>query len=187
MSLHRVTLFALAALFSAAMTSAASAGCCGWGVQAPVTYAPAPCGGCGTPSAAIVYATPVAPAPPPVVVSAWAGGCGCSCGCRGFIGYAAPAVEVTPVAPAPIYVVNQGPDYTGPGIMVPYHTWAPAAGYVAPGAYPYAPGYGYGYGYYGPRRVYVAPHPHAAAYHAGFYGHPYYRGRVRPYAYHPHG
>lgn len=181
MSVHRATLFALAALFTAAMTSVASAGCCGWGVQAPGAYAPAACGGCGTPSAAIVYAAPVAPAPPPVVVSGWTG-----CGCGSYVAYAAPAVEVTPVAPAPIYVVNQGPDYTGPGIMVPFHTWAPAAGYVGPGAYPYLPGR-YGYGYYGPRRFYGAPRPHAVVYRGHFYGHPYYHGPARPYLYHPHG
>src|ERR1700691_1679814 len=140
MSLHRATLFVLACLFTAGMTSVASAGCCGWGVQAPVTYAPAGCGGCGTPTAAIVYAQPVAPEPPPmpVVASSW----GTGCGCGGSVAYAAP----TMIAPAPIYVVNQGPDYTGPGIMVPYRTWTPAAPYIGAGGYPYMHGYGYGYG-----------------------------------------
>jgi hypothetical protein len=120
MSLHRVLLFAIAALFTAGMTSAASAGCC--------------CGGCSTPAAAFVYAQPVAPViyylqpvPAPVQV-----------------------LEVTPVAPSPIYVVNQGPAYTGPGIMVPYRSWSPAPSYGPTSAYPYVPGYGAA----GPRVVY---------------------------------
>ena len=29
-------------------------------------------------------------------------------------------------SPAPLYVVNQGPEYSGPGIMMPYRTWSPA-------------------------------------------------------------
>lgn len=179
MSLHRNALFVLAALFTAGLSSAASA-CCSWGVEAPVTYAPTGCGGCGTPTAAIVYAQPVAPAPPPVAVSTWTGGCGCACGCRGFYSYLAPAAEPMPLAPAPIYVTNQGPDFTGPGIMVPYHTWTPASSYVVPGAYPYQPGYGYGYGYrhgygyrYGLHRPYIGAR---VAYHGHFYGRPLYHG-----------
>jgi hypothetical protein len=173
MSTYRAAFFALIALSTAAMTSAASAGCCGWGVQAPFAYAPSGCGGCGTPSAAIVYAQPVAPMPPPVVAGGW----GAGCGCHRTVFYApAPAVEVMAVAPAPIYVVNQGPDYTGPGIIVPYHTWAPAAGYVAPGAYPYRAGYGY----YGPRPPYIAPRPRVV-YRTRYYGHPFYHGRARVY------
>jgi hypothetical protein len=161
MSVHRAVLFVLAALFTAGMTSAASAGC----------------GGCGTP-APIVYAPPVA---------TWTT-CGCACGCRGLYGYGyAAAVEPTPIAPAPIYVVNQGPDYTGPGIMVPYHTWTPAVR-----AYPYRYGYGYGYhrplywhryGYryrYGVRRAYVGPHH--VVYRGRVYARPLYR---RPVA-HPY-
>ncbi|MGB6534804.1 MAG: hypothetical protein WBF58_02455 [Xanthobacteraceae bacterium] len=118
MSVHRAVLFVLAALFTAGMTSAASAGC----------------GGCGT---QFVYAQRVIPAPPrPVFVHRWwRPTCGCACSCRGLFGYTAGA-ELTPIAPAPIYVVNQGPDYTGPGIMVPYRTWTR----------PYLSGYRYGYG-----------------------------------------
>lgn len=184
MSLHRATLFVLAALFTAGMTSVASAGCCDWGVRAPVAYAPVAygCGGCGTPPAAIVYAQPVAPPPPPpapVAVSPWAWGTGC--GCHRSVVYAAPAVEPTPIAPAPIYVVNQGPDYTGPGIMVPYRTWSPTASYITPGAYPSLRGYGYGYGYgyghvyrYGVHRNFVAARARVA-YRARFYAHPFYR------------
>jgi hypothetical protein len=168
MSLHRVALAVLATLFTAGISSAASANCCGWEAAAPVAYAPVAyastgCGHCGTPTAAIVYAQPVMPAPVPVVTT-WAAGCGCACGCRGLIGYATPGVEPIAVAPAPIYIVNQGPDYTGPGIMTPYHTWTPSASYVVPGTYPYAYGhhrYGYvhrhvywrGGGYVGPRHV----------------------------------
>ncbi|HEY5067619.1 MAG TPA: hypothetical protein VIJ04_22685 [Xanthobacteraceae bacterium] len=144
MSHHRVVLAVLATLFTAGISSAASANCCGWGAAAPVAYAPvtyasAGCGGCGTPTAAVVYAQPVAPAP--VVYGAWSG-----CGhCGGGLFTYAPAVEAIAIAPAPLYVVNQGPDYTGPGIMVPYHTWTPSASYVVPGSYPY----GYGYHRYG--------------------------------------
>jgi hypothetical protein len=158
MSVHRAVLFVLAALSTVGMTSAASAGC----------------GGCGTP----VYARPVIVAPPPrpVFVHTWWRTCGCACSCRGLYGYGyAAAVEPTPIAPAPIYVVNQGPDYTGPGIMVPYHTWN----------YPYLAGYRYGYGrfhyrhygygrfgyrYYGYRGVHRAfwPRRHVV-YHTGYH------------------
>jgi hypothetical protein len=139
MSLHRVVLAGLAAVFTVGMTSLASAGCCGWGAPAPVAYAPSPCGTCGAPSAAVVYAQPVAPAPPPVVVG-WTMGCGCH-----SVVYATPApvIEPTPIAPTPIYVVNQGPEYDGPGIMVPYRTWTPTPAPAYAG-YPYVRGYGYG-------------------------------------------
>lgn len=179
-------LFALASLLTAGVTSAASA-CCGWGVQAPIAYAPAGCGGCGAPSAAIVYAQPVAPAPPPVAVTGWGGtwgrtwsrtwGTGCSCS-RHFVYAAAPAITLTPIAPAPIYVVNQGPYYTGPGIMVPYRTWrAPA--YVSPSVYPYVHGYAYHYRYWHRHghafhRPFIAPRFHVA-YHQRFYSRSLYR------------
>jgi hypothetical protein len=173
--------FGLALLFTAGMTSAASA-CCDWGYQAPVTYSYAPtyatgCGGCGTPTAAVVYAQPVAPTPPPVAVTAWSWGTHWGCCHRTAFAYAAtPAVELMPVAPAPIYVVNQGPDYTGPGIMVPYHTWTPASSYVVPGSHPYVSGYGYRrWGYrYGWHRPFLAPRLRVS-YGARFYGHPFYR------------
>jgi hypothetical protein len=184
MSLRRITLLLLASLFTAGMTSVASA-CCGWGVQAPVAYAPAGCGRCGTPSAAAVFAEPVAPTPPPVTVTAWAWRTtwGLGCGCRrAFVYRAAPAAELMPIAPAPLYVVSQGPDYTGPGIMVPYHTWTPAASYVVPGSYPYYRGYGYGYhsrwGYrYGWRRPVVAPRVRVS-FGPRFHGHPFYHRPV---------
>ena len=117
---------------------------------------------CGDLCAAAVYAPPAfAPAPPPIAPApiavdhwdtggwgrcGWGGcggiGCGCgSCGCGRGLLYGLLA------APAPIYVVNQGPEYTGPGIMVPYHTYSPQAGFVAPYDYPYISGSGYGYGH----------------------------------------
>ena len=151
MSFHRVMMAALAALFVTGTASVALAGCggCGWSGVAPFANAPAPlyvsggCGGCGSLAvtyAPAVYAPPAfAPAPPPIApapiavdhwdTGGWSGcgwggcggiGCGCgSCGCGRGLLYGLLA------APAPIYVVNQGPEYTGPGIMVPYHTYSP--------------------------------------------------------------
>ncbi len=207
MSFHRAMIAALAALFVTGTASVAMADCggCGWGGLAPFAYAPAPlyvsggCGGCG--SLAVTYAPPVyappafAPAPPPIApapiavvhwdTGGWSGcgwggcggiGCGCgSCGCgRGLLyGLAA--------APGPIYVVNQGPEYTGPGIMVPYRTYSPQAGFVAPYDYPYISGpggYGYGHRYghrYGYGRGYGYGYRHG-------YAHPDYRGTAPRYA-----
>ena len=189
MSIHRVVPVVLATLFTAGISSAASANCCGWGAAAPVAYAPvtyasAGCGGCGTPSAAVVYAQPVVPTPPPVAYGGW-NGCGhCGGGLYSY-GYA-PGVEAIAVAPAPIYVVNQGPDYTGPGIMTPFHTWTQPDSYVVPGSYPNFSGYGgyhrygyahrplYRYGYraryrFGARYRYGA---RRAFYRGGVYGRP---------------
>jgi hypothetical protein len=183
MSLHRITLFGLAVSFVAGMTPAAFAG---WGGG---------CGGCAAPSAAIVFAQPVAPLPPPVPMPlpvnvgcgchappiappppllpppapvVWSGGCGCHA--PAIFAPPVPAAVPTPIEPAPIYVVNQGPDYTGPGIMVPFHTWTREPTFAPPAAYPYVPGYGYGYG----------PHLGARiAYGGRFYGHPRLYGPVR--------
>ncbi len=201
MSLHRVILVAAATLFSVGMTSIASA-CCDWGYSAPVAYAAvAPvgyggCGGCGAPTAAAVYAQPVAPSPILVAMSvtpfggpccswngcgdcgwsgwsSWGGGgggggwgrCGNCGGCgscgRGVV-YAAPS----------LYVVNQGSVYSGPGLMIPYQTYAPDTAYVPATDYPYVPGYGYGGvpaypPYYA--RPYYRPH---MAYRAPGYMHP---------------
>lgn len=198
MSFHRAMIAALAALFVTGTASAALAGCdgCGWGGLASFAYAPAPlyvsagCGGCGP--LAVTYVRPVAyappafaPAPPPVApapiavdhwdTGGWGGwgGCGCgSCGCGASVLYA-PAV-----APAPIYVVNQGPEYSGPGIMVPYKTYAPQANLVAPYDYPYiSHRYGYGHRYW---------YGHRYGYGRG-YAHPYYRGAASRLAYGEHG
>lgn len=159
MSLHRTTLVALAILFTSGMISSATAGCCGCGgcgtTYVPVTSAPpaqfAPvgvggCGGCGA-SAPVTYAEPVLqpPLPPPLPV-AW--GTGCDCG--GSVVYA-PSAQLPPIVPAPIYVADQGPYYSGPGVMIPYRTWSLP---VAATNYPYISG-GYGRSYYrGPRYAY---------------------------------
>jgi hypothetical protein len=238
MSFHRVVFVAVATLLSIGMTSIASAGCCDGGYSAPVYATVAPvgyggyggCGGCGTPTAAAVFAVPVAPAvPTPIVVSAavpsgfggpccswngcgncgWSGltsgcgncggsvgwggcgncggsvswgGCG-NCGgcggCGGSVVYAAPS----------LYVVNQGPTYSGPGIMTPYQTYSPETAYAAATDYPYVPGSGYGYGYgavpptapyyrhpyFHPRFAYRTPmvmHPYM---HPRYYGAPRWR------------
>ena len=153
MSLHRGMLFALALLFTGGMTSVASAGC----------------GGCGTPTAAIVYAAPVAPAPR-IAWQTWGWGTGCGCH-RAFVYAATPTVTLTPIAAAPIYVVDQGPDYSGPGITIPYHLWTTGS-YIVPGTYPYywhRHRYGYGHWYWH-HRHFFAPRRYVW-YHRHFYGH----------------
>lgn len=91
--------------------------------------------------------------------------------------YVAPPVEVTPVAPAPIYVVNQGPDYTGPGVMVPYRTWSPAAAFAPAIGDPYVPGPGYGY-----RAPY---YPHRFYHHPRFAYREHVRGHAHAHSYGP--
>jgi hypothetical protein len=188
MSFYRISFVALATLFTIGMTSIASA-CCG-GSYAPVVYVPPSpitygcgascgCGGCGAPTAAVVYAEPVAPAP--VVYTH-------GCGCGATVDYAAPAVAPTPIAPSPIYVVNQGPDYTGPGVMVPYRTWSPYEAYQPVGPYPYLPGYGFHrhwHDWHGARRFYGGH----AAYGISPYGHPFHTGPMqhRFYSHRWHG
>jgi hypothetical protein len=183
MSRHRVVLVALATMFTAGITSAALA-CCEWGGPAPIAYQwggwggwGGGCGGCA----------PVATYAEPVVAPAvgWGGGCGCSAcgGCGGL--YATPALEPTPIAPAAMYVVNQGPDYTGPGLMVPYRVYGPDAGAAPPAAYSYVAGEAYParyrlnpyYGGAGP----VVPYRERAYYHRPY---PRYAGPVG--AYHPY-
>jgi len=179
MSFHRATLVALATLFTVGTTSLAFAGCCEWGTPAPVFYgcggcnrglanivylpvAPAPitvndCGGC----APVAYAEPVMPAP----VATWSAGCGCG-------------------QAAPFYVTDQGPDYTGPGLMNPYRTWSQPTEAVD---YPYVSGgYGYGHGYgYGYGRPYR--HGPRYAYGAGSYGHPHSMRHGWRYPHYPLG
>jgi hypothetical protein len=122
MSFRRTIIVALATVFMVAMTSLASA-CC-----VPVAS------GTNSPN-------PVPLAPAPIYVGPWSGGwsltpwsfgaslvgsggCGC-CGCG--------------AAPSPFYVVDQGPDFTGPGIMRPFATYTPAI------SFPYVSGCcGYG-------------------------------------------
>jgi len=181
MSLHRVTFVALATFFTIGTASIASA-CCDGGYYAPVAYAPVAtvayggCGGCGAPTAAAIYAEPVAPAPIVVNTTAssffggpccgwggcsdclgggWSGGwAGCG-GCGHSVAYA--------VTVPSLYVVNQGPVYSGPAITVPYQTYSPEAAYAPATDYPYVPGYGYGAPAY--PRYYAQPNS----------AHPYYR------------
>jgi hypothetical protein len=182
MSFHRAVLVALATLFTLGMTSLASAGCCNnWGYSAPVNYG---CGGCGTPTYAAVYAVPVAPAP--IAVSSccgggwggggWGGGTGwggCGCGGAGF------------ASASQFYVVNQGPQFSGPGLMLPYGTYAPETAYAPATDYPYGPAPAYGAGYdpgysYGPpayRPYYTHRYYRPRyAYRGPMYGRPHYYG-----------
>jgi hypothetical protein len=221
MSLHRSILVAVATLFSIGMTSVAFAGCCDWGTPAPVAYMQGGCGGCGGAYASIIYATPVVPAP--IYVGGGCGGCGApvtSCcgtsaaawgggygaGYGGGYGYnglggggcGGCGTQAVYTTPAPLYVVNQGPDYSGPGVMEPYRTYAPPVEYAPPPGYPpyalqagyepspayspygyphrYYPRVGYGMGY----RQHMYYHPHLYAPRA--YGprpyapRPYWRG-----------
>jgi len=131
-------------------------GCGGCGASLPVTYAePAPqpvvyaqptCGGCGCGGCATLQAVPVAPAPIAVDhwdTGGWVNGCGCGgCGggCATAYGYGYQAVAVG----SPLYVVNQGPEYSGPGLVRPFGTYAPWTGVANPAAYPYVgPRYAY--------------------------------------------
>jgi hypothetical protein len=177
------------------------------------------CGGCGAPTVAAVYAAPVAPAVPapiavaPVMPTAfggpccgwngcgncgltdWSGGQGWGSGCGNCGGCGACGQAAVYAAPS-LYVVNQGPVYSGPGIMIPYQTYSPETAYVPATDYPYVPGsgyYGYGSGlsyppyyahpyahpYYRPRYAYRAPmamHPYARPYmHPRYYGAPRWR------------
>jgi hypothetical protein len=119
--------------------------------------------------------------------SGWSGGRGWGCGnCGGCGGCGQPVAYAAPS----LYVVNQGPVYSGPGIMTPYQTYSPETAYAAATDYPYVPGSGYGYGYgavppyppyyghptYLPRFAYRTPYVHARYYGPGPR---YYRGAPR--------
>jgi len=180
MSIHRTILVAAATLFTTVTASGAFACCGGWGPVSPVVYASyaptyatpiaaAPivvgggcggcCGGCSVPTAAAVFAAPVAPAP--LLYGGWAGGCG---GCGSWI-YGAAAVT-------PAFVVNQGPSYGGPGIMVPYRTWSPYSSYG--GGYPYIRHRYWGPRYYGGwhRQFAYGPRPYFRPHFGSrYYGH----------------
>ena len=191
MSFHRSVFVALATVFTVGMAPAAFAQCCSYQAPAQTYYVPAPvaqgCGSCGVQAyAPIVYATPIAPAPinvgcgvcgtptaavtfvPPVAPTpSWGNGCG-GCGAPAPVAYDpcnTCGMASTPVymQPAPLYVTNQGPNYSGPGVMVPYRTYAPQAEYAPP---PYYPSYGH--------RYYPRPYYHHAYYAPRYYGHPYY-------------
>ena len=171
MYLYRIGLVAFVTLFAATMASVAFAGCGACGGYA-VTYAPVyapPALYAPPPPPPVVYVpAPVVPlAAAPIVVDHWdTGGCGWGCGgcgnCGGWGGWSSwgggCGCGVYAAVPAPLYVVNQGPQFSGPGVMVPFQTYSPYAGVA--GEYPYV-----GHSYY------------------RGYGHPYYGAH---YAYHPH-
>jgi hypothetical protein len=91
--------------------------------------------------------------------------CGCGgCGCGGGSSY---AVQQAYVSSPPVYVVNQGPTYTGSGLTVPVlNYWS----HGAVRAYPYIRG---GHGYYDAGYSYPA---YAPAYRRGYY--PYHHRRA---------
>src|ERR1700721_1421203 len=140
MSFQRSILVAIATMITVGMTQVAFAGCCDWGGQAPVAYAQTGCGGCGAVAyAPIIYATPIAPQP----IAVGCGNCGAPVTCcepSVAASYAAPVaqcgggncgVPAVYTTPAPLYVVNQGPAFEGPGVMVPFHSYAPPAEYAS--------------------------------------------------------
>jgi hypothetical protein len=143
---HRSVLFLTIIAAVTAMSSAASAGGWGWG-------------GCGW--------------------SGW-GGCGWGwggCGGWGGWGGCVPAYYANGLIArdaTPFYLVNQGPFYSGPGIVT-YPVYAARS-------YPYVGGCGYGYGgcygvsYTGPARYYDGPryHHHTNVHYRGP-KHPAYR------------
>lgn len=157
MSFKRITLVALAALFSIVSPSLASA-CCE--ARAPLGYPAfvpvgpvgpvgfANCVGCVAPA---LNGTPVAPAPITVsgVVTPFGGPCCGWYGCgncfwgAGWNGWTAwnGGVAVPFGPPSALYVVDQGPTYSGPGIVVPYRTYSPNTAYAPAADYPYVPGY----------------------------------------------
>ena len=206
MVFHRAILVASAIFFAAAMSPAAFAGCGGCGFEAgpPAAYAPEVY---AQPAYAQPLAIPalvplpVPVAPAPIAVDHWdtggcggfggcfsgcglfggpscGGGCGLGgcgglgfggCNCGRSIGY----------TPSPLYVVDQGPDYSGPGLMVPYGTYAPGAAYAPAINYPYI---GQRYGYRGPGYRYGVYRGARFAYRANVYAHSRYY-RARPYSY----
>jgi hypothetical protein len=170
MSFRRTILAACAAALATVISSAAFAQCGGCGAVTyvqPIAIQPVV-------QVQPIFVEPVVPvAVAPIAVDHWdangwgcgcCGGCGCG-GCGAAFGYRAAVV------PSPFYVVNQGPEYSGPGLTVPFGTYSPATNLAAPGQYPYVSGPRYGYG---PR-------------------YPYYRSRYtyqrpywNPYRYYPH-
>jgi hypothetical protein len=100
---------------------------------------------------------PVAVAPAPVAVDHWdtngfgdcrypgdyfgaCGGFAAGCG-AGPCGGPPPCVACRPRAayrPGPsLYIVNQGPEYSGPNLMVSFKTYTPTTGLAAPRQFPY--------------------------------------------------
>lgn len=144
MSFYRVALVALAALFSVSMTSFASAHCCHPGHH--FHHHHHACGGCGPVLAPIQ--------PQPIAVDHWdrggysaCGGCGAWMGCGGCASWHGCGGCASwhhrhhhHVAHVPIYLVDLGPDFTGPGIMEAYRYWSPTAGAANPAEFPYIAG-----------------------------------------------
>ena len=171
MSVYRTILMACAIACVTVFTSAAFAQCGGCGAVAVVPVQPVLVQPVVEVQPIVVEPTVVPVAPAPIGVSCWdtngfcGGGCGGGCGCGGGgcggCGGCSSTFGYHPVAPAPLYVVNQGPEYSGPGLTVPFGTYSPATNVAAPGAYPYVAGRGYGYGpryprpYYGSRYTYT--------------------------------
>jgi hypothetical protein len=200
---HRAILVASAIFFAAGMSPAlADCGGCGFQAAAPAPYAPPVYA-----QPAPYYAQPLAipaPVPPPmpvapapIAVDHWdTGGCGTLGGCFGGCGaFGGPSCgggfgvgfgfggcncgRSVGYASSPLYVVDQGPDYSGPGMMVPYGTYDPGAAYAPAINYPYVgPRYGYRRPGYYPYRAYRGPR---YAFRAHVYVHPRYR--ARPYLY----
>jgi hypothetical protein len=122
-------------------------------------FGPGPCGGpCAAPRAlpALSPMEPVAIAAAPVAVDHWDtngfgdcrgpgdyfGACGGFAGCGpGPCGAPPPCVACR--APRAyrsgpgVYIVNQGPEYTGPNFMVTFKTYTPTTGLAAPSQFPY--------------------------------------------------
>jgi hypothetical protein len=110
MPLHRA--LALAAVFTVGMTPLASA-CCNWdhwGYFGPDV----------TNQAAI--------APASIYVGPWSGS---------WLGENSVWARGPRGVPPPFFVVNQGPEYSGPGLTVPFVTYSPAMGLAVPRKYPY--------------------------------------------------
>jgi hypothetical protein len=150
MSFHRAFVSACVAFLAlGTMSTGAFAGCDGCGIEGsprpvypvPRAHAPAPLP---------PPATPVALAPAPLAADHWDtngfGGCrgGAfrgwgpfdACGSVPACGNCRAAVAFAP-APMPIYLVDQGPHYSGPGFMVLFKTYSPATGLAVPGEFPF--------------------------------------------------
>lgn len=155
--------------------------CCGFtGCGDCLTWGCVSCGGCGTCGAAPVAWNGCGTCGAPVAYNG-CGGCGAGyavapvgygCGTCGAVSYAAPVSYgcggCGGYAASSLYVVNQGPVYSGPGVTEPYSTYSPEMAYAPATDYPYTPGYGYG----------APAYPH---YYARPYYRPYYHAYRRPY------
>jgi hypothetical protein len=134
-------------------------------LAAPLLPSPAFARGpCGMPCAAhyrralpeLSPLEPVAVAPAPVAVDHWDtngfgdcrypgdyfGACGGFAGCGpGPCGIPAPCVACRPPmahrAGPSLYIVNQGPEYSGPNFMISFKTYTPTTGLAAPRQFPY--------------------------------------------------